>query len=203
MPPKFDSYQSFQAETRAEWRAWLETHHATSPGVWLVTFKRVAGDRYLDYDATVEEALCFGWIDSRPGKVDDDRTQLLFTPRKARSPWSALNKRRVAKLIEDGRMTPAGMARIDAAKANGDWEIYDQIETLTVPDDLAAALKTTSGTTAGFESFSASQKKQLLWWIESAKRPETRRKRIAQLVAEAAAGRNPLDWRAKQIGKMG
>jgi len=86
MPAKVDTYDSFQAETRADWRAWLAANHATSPGIWLVTFKKIAGSRYLDYAATVEEALCFGWIDSKPGTVDDLRTKLTFTPRKPRSP---------------------------------------------------------------------------------------------------------------------
>lgn len=174
----------------------------TPPGIWLVTFKRAAGDRYLDYDATVEEALCFGWIDSKPGKVDELRTKLLFTPRKPRSPWSALNKRRVAKLIEDGLMTPAGMARVEAAKANGDWAIYDNVETLAVPDDLETALATTQGAKPAFDALSESRRKQLLWWVESAKRPETRADRIATLAAEVAEGRNPLDWRAKQNAKL-
>ena len=198
MPTKIDDYGTVQVESRAEWRRWLEAHHLTSPGVWLVTFKKATGARYLDYDATVEEALCFGWIDSKPGKVDDERTKLLFTPRKTRSPWSALNKRRVAKLIEDGLMTPAGMARIAAAKANGDWATYDGIEAMTVPDDLASALSSHPEAKATFESFSDSRTKQLLWWVESAKRSETRERRIAEIVAAAAQGRNPLDWRAKQ-----
>ena len=201
MPTKPADYDTLQVESRAEWRAWLAANHATFPGIWLVTFKRAAGDRYVSYDDIVEEALCFGWIDSKPGTVDELRTKLIFTPRKPRSPWSALNKRRVERLIADGLMTPAGQARIDAAKANGDWAIYDAVETLAVPDDLAAALAATPDARPAFDALSESQRKQLLWWVESAKRPETRRKRIATLAAELPAGRNPLDWRAKQVSK--
>ncbi len=185
----------------AQWRAWLEDHHASETEIWVGYHKAHTKRPSLTWAEAVREALCFGWIDSRPGTVDDDRTRLVFTPRKVRSPWSALNKRRVAKLIEDGLMTPAGMARIEAAKANGDWEIYDGVESLIVPDDLAAALSAKPEAKMGFEQVSASQTKQLLWWIESAKRPETRAKRLARLVDEAADGRNPLDWRAKQTAK--
>ena len=201
MPSKVDAYGSFQVEDRAAWRVWLAANHGASPGIWLVTLKKTAGDRYLPYDATVEEALCFGWIDSKPGLVDAERRKLLFTPRKARSPWSALNKRRVVALIEEGRMTPAGLARIEAARANGDWAIYDTVETLVVPDDLAAALAATPGAAAAFAARSESQRKQLLWWVESARRAPTRETRIAAVAAEVAEGRNPLDWRAKQQGE--
>ena len=200
MPRVDEGYERFQAFSRAEWRAWLAENHAESPGVWLITNKKASGRPGVPYPEAVEEALCFGWIDSRPNKLDDERSMQLYTPRRPKSPWSTVNKGRIERLIADGLMTPAGMAKIEAAKADGSWVIYDRIETLTVPPDLEAALDANPAARAGFEGFSASATKQLLWWIESAKRPETRAKRIAQLVEAAAEGRNPQDWRANRKG---
>ncbi len=134
----------------------------------------------------MEEALCFGWVDSRPNKLDDERYMQLFSPRKPKSPWSKLNKQRVEKLIEQGLMTPAGLEKIEAAKQNGMWGIYDDIEALTVPQDLKEALAADETAKTNFEAFSDSSKKNILWWIESAKRPETRAKRIEETVELAA-----------------
>lgn len=199
MPAKTDDLDTVQIESRAELRAWLTAHHATSPGVWLVTFKKAAGERHVGWDAIVEEALCVGWIDSKGLKVDAERTKLLLTPRNPRSPWSALNKRRVEKLIADGLMTPAGLARIEAAKANGDWAAYDDAESLAVPADLAAALTATPGSQTAYDAPTESKRKLLLAWVDTANRPETRAKRIATLATDLPAGRNPLDWRLKQV----
>lgn len=198
MPTKPDDLETVQVESRAELRAWLAANHATSPGIWLVTFKKAAGDRHVGWDAIVEEALCVGWIDSKGLKVDAGRTKLLLTPRKPRSPWSALNKRRVDQLVADGLMTPAGLARIDAAKANGDWTAYDAAESLAVPADLAAALEATPAAQTAYDALTESKRKLLLAWVSAAKRPETRANRIATLATELPAGRNPLDRRVKQ-----
>ncbi|MBV1694554.1 MAG: YdeI/OmpD-associated family protein [Hyphomicrobiales bacterium] len=176
----------FTAETRAQWRGWLRAHHKTSSGIWLVTYKKDSGRPYLPYADTVEEALCFGWIDSRPNRLDQSRFMRLFSPRKPKSPWSKLNKQRVEALIERGLMAPAGLAVIEAAKASGAWSSYDGVEALQMPDDLRAALKANPKAAAHFEAFPPSSKKNIFWWIESAKRPETRAKRIAETVAMAA-----------------
>ena len=135
-----DSYAQLAVETRAQWRDWLARHHATSPGVWLVTWKKASGRPYLAYDDIVEEALAFGWVDSQPRTVDDLRSARLLTPRKPGSNWSRLNKQRVERLTAAGRMQPAGLAAVAAAKVNGRWTALDQAETLAEPDDLAAAL---------------------------------------------------------------
>jgi uncharacterized protein YdeI (YjbR/CyaY-like superfamily) len=174
------------ADDRATWRAWLEVNHATARGAWLVTWRPQSGRVRLDYDAAVEEALCFGWVDSTGGQVDDERGKLYFAPRKPRSVWAASNKARVERLILEGRMAPAGLAAIEQAKANGWWEILDAAERLEVPEDLAAALETRPPAAVNFAAFPPSARKMLLGWIAVARRPETRVARIVK-VAEAAA----------------
>jgi uncharacterized protein YdeI (YjbR/CyaY-like superfamily) len=172
-------------DDRAAWRAWLEANHATAHGVWLVSWRRRSGRVGLDYGAAVEEALCFGWIDSTGGHLDDERGRLYFAPRKPRSPWAASNKARVARLVDEGRMTPAGLAAIERAKANGSWDVLDAAERLEVPADLAAALEARPPAAVHFAAFTPSARKMLLGWIALAQRPETRAGRIAK-VAEAA-----------------
>ena len=179
-------FPQHQPTDRAAWRAWLTKHHATSSGVWFVSFKVSSGKPRVTYDESVEEALCFGWVDSLPRKLDDERSMLLFTSRKKGSPWSALNKRRIAKLTKAKLITPAGAAAIDRAKADGSWTIYDDAERLLVPDDLAAALKQNATAHAHFAAFPPSAKKGILWWLKSAKRDTTRAARIATIVDKAA-----------------
>ena len=175
-----------EADDRATWRAWLEANHATASGAWLVTWRPRSGRVGLDYEAAIEEALCFGWVDSTGGRVDDDRGKLYFAPRKPRSGWAATNKARVERLIVAGRMAPAGLAAIERARANGSWELLDSVERLEVPDDLAVVLAASPPAAANFAAFPPSARKMLLGWIATAIRPETRVSRVAQ-VAEAAA----------------
>ena len=181
-----DDAPQVHADDRATWRAWLEANHATVRGAWLVTWRPRSGRAGLDYEAAIEEALCFGWVDSTGGRVDDERGKLYFAPRKPRSVWAASNKARVERLIAEGRMAPAGLAAIERAKANGSWEILDAAERLEVPDDLAAALAARPPAAAKFAAFPPSARKMLLGWVAVARRPETRAARIAK-VAEAAA----------------
>ena len=181
-----DGIERYYAPDRRAWREWLEQHHAGSSGVWLIYYKKESGKPRVPYDEAVEEALCFGWVDSRPNVLDDERYMQLFSPRKPGSPWSRLNKRRVERLIAQGLMAPAGMAAIEAAKRDGSWDVYDAIEDLTVPDDLRAALAANDEARAYFDAFSPTSKKNILWWIASARRPETRAKRIEETVRLAA-----------------
>jgi uncharacterized protein YdeI (YjbR/CyaY-like superfamily) len=176
---------------RAAWRSWLEANHATSPGVWLAVGKKGNAVTSLTYEDAVEEALCFGWIDSTVNRLDGDRFKQLLTPRRPGSTWSRSNKERVARLIEKGRMTPAGVAPVEAAKADGSWNMLDDVEELIVPPDLAAALEGCPGAAARFEALNDSLKKQLLYWIASAKRPDTRERRVAKTVRAAIEGRAP------------
>ena len=175
-----------QPSDRAAWRAWLIAHHATSTGVHLVTWRRVAGRPTLDYGAAVEEALCVGWIDSKAGKLDADRATLWFTPRRPRSGWSRPNKERVERLIAAGLMLPAGLAAIEEAKRLGTWTLLDDVEDLVVPADLDAALAANPPAQTNWDGFSRSAKRALLAWIVQAKRPETRAKRIDETATRAA-----------------
>jgi uncharacterized protein YdeI (YjbR/CyaY-like superfamily) len=122
--------------TRDEWRSWLQAHHQRDEGVWLVSYKKASGKPSLGYDAVVEEALCFGWVDSKPSKLDEHRTMLWFSPRQPKSAWSRPNKERVARLIEQGLMHESGLAKITAAQADGSWTALDEVEQLVVPVDL-------------------------------------------------------------------
>ena len=176
------------AETVEEWRDWLLAHHATETGAWLVSWKSATGRPSVGYVRSVEEALCVGWIDSSGRKLDDERSMLWFTRRKAGSGWAGTNKERVTRLEAEGRMTPAGRAMIDAAKADGSWTLLDDVENLVVPADLAAALAEHPGAAARWDEFPPSARRMLLAWIVQAKRPATRAQRVAETAARAAVG---------------
>lgn len=173
-------------KSRAEWRAWLERHHAGSPGIWLVSYKKATGKPRLEYDEIVEEALCFGWVDSRAGTLDEERSVLLITPRRPKSGWSKPNKERIRKLKRAGLLTEAGLAAVEVAKQNGAWTLLDSAEALEVPADLAAAFAKDARAKANYEAFPPSARKIILTWIVTAKRDETRSKRIAETVRLAA-----------------
>ena len=175
--------------SRSAWRSWLSRHHADTDGAWLARWTKASGRSPLDYEAIVEEALCFGWIDGLVNTLDDGRQAHLMTPRRKGSPWSRSNKDRVDRLVADGRMTEAGRAAIRAAKADGTWSMQDAAEALIEPDELAAALDANPDARRQWDGFSPSPRKALIWWVMSAKRPETRARRVAQIVDEAAHGR--------------
>ena len=133
--------EKVEVKSRAEWRRWLERHHEQKESIWLVAYRKHCTSSYVPYDEIVEEALCFGWIDSVRRKLDEDRTMLRLSPRKPKSPWSRINKRRVDKAIREKRMSVAGLARIERAKKDGSWTIADEVEDLVIPADLADALR--------------------------------------------------------------
>jgi uncharacterized protein YdeI (YjbR/CyaY-like superfamily) len=176
-------------ERREDWRAWLTEHHASSDGVWLVSWKSATGRPAVGYGAAVEEALCFGWIDSLARTLDEERGMQLFTPRRPGSRWSRSNKERVARLEAAGLIEPAGAAVIEAARADGSWTALDDVENLVVPEDLAAAFAAHPGAAEHWQAFSPSAKRTILAWILDAKRPDTRAKRVETTAAEAAQGR--------------
>jgi uncharacterized protein YdeI (YjbR/CyaY-like superfamily) len=192
---KLADVERFQAETRGEWRTWLEHNHQTSSGIWLVTFKKKSGQRYLSYGESVEEALCFGWVDSKPGKLDDLRSMLYFAPRKAKSGWARPNKERIVRLLEAGLMRPAGLTKIEAAKLDGSWTLLDAVEALEIPDDLEQALKEFPNASANFAEFPKSAKRGILEWIVQAKKPETRAKRIQETARLANENTRANQWR--------
>ena len=173
---------------RAQWRAWLEANHGTVRGAWLVT-RRDA--RAAVYGAAVEEALCFGWVDSTGGYLDEERSKLYFTQRKPTSGWAATNKVRVERLVAQGLMAPAGLAAIERAKANGSWTVLDGPERLEVPPDLAAELGAHPAAATNFAAWPASIRKQALASIAQAKRAETRSARIAKIVDGASRNVRP------------
>jgi uncharacterized protein YdeI (YjbR/CyaY-like superfamily) len=181
--------------SRREWRAWLKKHHTSATGVWVVYAKKHTGIPSLTWQEGVEEALCFGWIDSLRRAVDDTYFKQLYTPRKARSVWSAINKQTVARLIDAGLMAPAGLAAVETAKANGRWSALDDVESHTVPADFAAALARNEAAQRAFDSFTPFIRKLFLYRLNSAKRPETRARRITELVAAAESGRSPFTAR--------
>jgi uncharacterized protein YdeI (YjbR/CyaY-like superfamily) len=185
---KFD-YGIYHVETREAWRAWLAANHAIARGVWLASWRQRTGRPAVPYPEVVEEALCFGWIDSTTTILDNERGLQLLTPRKPRSTWTRLNRERVARLEAQGLMTEAGRRAIEVAKANGWWMIYDPVESLTEPDDLTAALDRSPRARRVWDSFPPSTRKMMLWWVVSASRPDTKARRVATIVAEAEAGR--------------
>ena len=150
-----DDREQVLVESRAQWRGWLQRHHASSPGIWLVRWKKDTGRPQVGYDAVVEEALCFGWVDSRPRSLDSQRSALLLTPRRPGSSWSRANKRRIEALEAGGRLAPAGVAAVERARADRSWSALDQVETLIEPADLRAALDAVHAARVQWDAFPA------------------------------------------------
>ena len=190
-----DDYEHLLIETQAEWRSWLDAHHRTSPGIWLVTWKKASGRPLLSYDAIVDEALCYGWVDSRPRSIDGQRSARLITPRNPTSNWSARNKARIEQLTAAGRMHLAGLAVVETARANGRWNALDRVETLTEPADLAAALDATPDARGHWDAFPRSTRRAILEWITNARTDSTRQARIQRTASEAARNIRANQWR--------
>ena len=174
---------------QAAWRAWLAEHHGSSDGLWIKFAKKASGIPTVVYAEAVEESLIHGWIDGQVKRVDDDFYMQRFTPRRARSRWSKINRAKAEKLIAAGRMHPAGLAEVERAKADGRWDAaYDSPTTATVPDDLRAALDAEPAAARLFAELDGNNRYAILHRIQDAKRPETRARRIAQFVAMLARG---------------
>lgn len=188
---------SFHPLSRAEWRAWLAANHTRQEGVWLISYKQATGKPRVDYNESVEEAICFGWIDSKANKLDDERSMLWFAPRKAGTGWSKSNKERVARLLQAGLMAAAGLAKVEAAQRDGSWYALDAVEALEIPPDLAEALAAYAAAQANFDAFPRSVKRGILEWIASAKKPDTRANRVAETARLAAENRRANQWRAQ------
>ena len=174
--------KSYYPKDRKAWRKWLEKNHAISPGIWLIYYKKNSGKSRVEYNDAVEEALCFGWIDSTMRPLDEISYIQRFSPRKPKSVWSALNKKRIEKLSGDGLMAPAGLEKIEIAKKNGSWISIDHVENLEIPADLAKVFAKNKKAWKGFQSFKKFRKKQMLYRLGSAKLPETRKIRIEQII---------------------
>ncbi|NEQ51074.1 MAG: hypothetical protein F6K11_13225 [Leptolyngbya sp. SIO3F4] len=191
-----DGVAAFYASSSAVWRSWLETNHASAVSVWLILYKKDSGTPSLTYREAVEEALCFGWIDSKPNKRDAVSYYQFFARRNAKSNWSRLNKTIVERLLTEGRMAPAGLEMIRVAKETGTWTALDDVENLVVPDDLQHALDKYPKAFAYWEAFPRSVKRGILEWILNAKRPATRQKRIEETARMAAENKRANQFRA-------
>ena len=171
------------------WHAWLDTHHGEHPGVWLVLHKKGGHTTALTYAQALDEALCFGWIDGQIARRDDASYRQRFTPRRARSPWSARNVEHVARLTEAGRMQPAGTAAVDAAKAQGRWQAaYRGQAGMQIPPDLAQALAATPAAAATFDQLDAANRYAIVYRLGAVKRPATRDRKLAEYVDMLARG---------------
>lgn len=187
VPPSPNGRDVLIPATRTEWRDWLAASRDRRDGLWIVYRKKSSKLEGPVYDDLVEEALCFGWIDSQSRRADDDRIIQWFSPRRKGGLWSALNKQRIERLMRDGFMTKEGMAAIDAAKDDGSWSQTDEVDALIVPDDLKTALVASPRAHAAYLALKESEQKQHLWWIHSAKRPATRAQRIVETVRRLTA----------------
>jgi uncharacterized protein YdeI (YjbR/CyaY-like superfamily) len=180
---------------KKDWRKWLELNHNKKAGVWLVFYKKGSANYNLSWSESVDEALCFGWIDSTKKAIDSTKYKQYFSKRKAKSNWSKINKEKVEILIDQGLMEEEGYKSIEVAKENGSWTILDEVEVLVIPEDLKAELANYKGSMEYFDSLGKSIKKILLYWIVSAKRKETRQQRILEIVENARKNLIPKQFR--------
>ena len=181
-----DAYEQVEVTSVAELRQWLEVEHDRRDGAWLVTWKKNTPDKYVSYEELVRELLCVGWIDSQARRLDENRSQLMITPRRPGSAWSQPNKIRVAELLEAGQMRPAGLAEVAIAQESGTWTALDDIDNLVEPAALAEALDANPTARRHWEGFPRSAKRAILEWISQAKRESTRATRIAEAARLAA-----------------
>ncbi len=179
----FDSeLHEIHPKTPTGWRSWLQKNHTTSDGVWLIYYRASTGSRRLTWEEAVREALCFGWIDSKAKSIDDERYKQIFTPRKPKNVWSKINKQHIAELTELGLMSDAGLRAVDVAKKNGAWTFLEPLDALIVPADLESALQGSDSARDAYEALSNSAKRAVLYPLYSAKREETRAKRLADVL---------------------
>lgn len=191
---KEQEIESFYPLSKQHWREWLQENHDKKRAVWLICYKMKSGTPTISWSDAVDEALCFGWIDSTRKTLDHERFIQFFSRRKAVSTWSKVNKAKIQVFIDNGSMTPAGLACVEIAKQNGSWTILDTAEELLIPEDLEIEFNTKPGAKDFFLSLSKSVKKGMLQWIVLAKREETRQKRILEIVELASQQRKPKQF---------
>ena len=185
----------FHPANSAEWRKWLSKNHRSKQSVWLVFYSKASGKPSLTWSEAVDVALCYGWIDSRKIRIDEETSHQFFSKRKPKSTWSRINKEKIQKLIDEGLMRKAGLERIEAAKQNGSWSVLDGVEELEIPKDLGKAFRKHKGSRQYFMGLSKSVKKMMLHWIIMAKKPETREKRIEEIANLSGQGMKPAQFR--------
>jgi len=189
-----DNREIIYVETRLEWRQWLEKNHRSKQSIWLICNTQKSDLPTIPWSDLVDEALCFGWIDSTRKSIDETRFKQLYTKRKPKGTWSKINKEKIQRLIATGQMTGAGLEVIEAAKQNGSWTILDAVEELIIPEDLEKAFNKYTGAKDYFLSLSKSIKKQILYWVISAKKPETRQKRVDEIAGLAGQHKKPRQF---------
>jgi uncharacterized protein YdeI (YjbR/CyaY-like superfamily) len=182
---------------RKQWRQWLQKNYATAPHVWLILYKKNSVTPTITYAEVVEEALCFGWIDSKPNKRDEESYLLFVAPRKPKSVWSALNKKRIEKLLLENKITKAGIEKIEVAKKDGSWAILDKIEAYEMPEQLAKAFAKNKPALKNFNLFPPGVRKPIYQWIISAKTAGTLTKRITETITLAAKNIRANQWKPK------
>jgi len=180
-----DGIQTFYAKSQSAWRTWLEENHLKEKSVWLIIYRKESGVPSIYYPEAVDEALCFGWIDSKPNKRDENSFYQFFSIRKPKSGWSRVNKLKIEKLLTEGKIAPAGLKTIELAQKNGTWYALDAVENLEIPEEMAALFTQNPVAKSNFEAFPKSVKKGILQWISTAKLPETRLKRITETIVLA------------------
>lgn len=180
---------------KKDWRKWLALNHQKKEAVWLIFYKKKSPNHNMNWSESVDEALCFGWIDSTKKTIDSEKFKQYFSKRKAKSNWSKINKDKVKTLIDQGLMEEEGYKSIEIAKENGSWTILDEVEALIIPEDLKNELANFKGSMEYFESLSKSAKKILLHWVVSAKRSETRQKRMLAIAENASHHLKPKQFR--------
>lgn len=190
--------EHIEVSTSSELFAWLEKNHSSSTGLWVVTHKKASGKPAPTYEEIVRAALCFGWVDSIPGKVDDLRSKLYISPRKPKSAWSQANKQRIDDLMANGLLQPAGLKAVEVAKASGAWSLIDSAQNTEIPRDLADAFDNRPGSFQNFEAFPKGVRKQILEWIAQAKTDATRQKRIIETATLAQQNVRANQWRDKK-----
>lgn len=187
--------ESFCPSSKQDWRNWLELNHKNEEAIWLIIHKKGSSKPNLTWSDAVDEALCFGWIDSVKRSIDSEKYTQYFTKRKAKSNWSKINKDKIVKLKELGLMTEAGLKSIEIAQQNGSWTILDSVENHEIPIDLEEVFNQSPEIKDYFFSLSKSVRKTILYWIVVAKRPETRHKRLNEIVENAKHSRKPKQFR--------
>ena len=187
--------ETYCPNSRTDWRKWLEKNHQSNQSVWLVYYRVSTQIPSLSWSEAVDEALCFGWIDSTKKTIDKERYMQYFSKRKPKSNWSKINKDKVQILIEQGLMKEGGYKSIEIAKKNDSWTILDNVEALVIPEDLIKEFEKHKGSMEYFDSLSKSAKKILLYWVVSGKRKETRQKRILEIAENASQKLKPKQFR--------
>jgi len=184
--------------SRQAWREWLEANHESKQAVWLIYYKKKSNLPTVLYSDAVDEALCFGWIDSKAKPIDEEKYMQFFTKRKPKSIWSKINKEKIERLTKEGLMTQAGFEIIEIAKQNGSWNILDESEALIVPEDLKKGFQKSTAAMDYFSSLSRSDKRNILQWLVLAKRQETREKRITEIIELAEQKLKPKQFRGNK-----